>query len=371
MTRVCMRIDLMILSLVGMGACAGDQGPGAPQGEATTTDADPGVDPSPTTPSPPPTGGPEATSTGGSTSMATTGVEEGATTALASTGPSGPVCGDGVIDPGEACDDGDGANTLAGACLPDCSRAACGDGHVQAGKEECDLGPGNSNAYGGCTPGTCLWGPRCGDGVLSPGHEQCDPGAPVEPGDGVAPCTPTCRFAGRVVFLSSEAYTGDLGGVSGADLKCQALAKAFDPQRAHTYRAWLSDGVNEPVQTFAHGEMFAATPYVLRNGVKIAGSFEDLVQHGPIVGITVTDTLEVVVGKNVWTHTTHEGKAVPDADHCGQWTTDSFKAQATVGVNALPEGSPEQAAWAAERWWTRWVKLGCNISQQRLYCFEN
>lgn len=287
-----------------------------------------------------------------------------------STGPEAPGCGDGVVDPGEACDDGFAANLNSAACLPDCTLAKCGDGHVQAGKEECDLGAGNSNAYGGCVPVTCLWGPRCGDGVVSPGHELCDPGAPVEGDDEIAACTPGCRFDGRIAFLSSQAYTGDLGGISGADLKCQMLAEGFDPERAHTYRAWLSDGVSAPATTFEHGAMFTATPYVLRNGVKVAASFEDLVQHGPTVGITITDTYEVVVDKRVWTHTTHEGKMVPDANHCEQWTSDSFKAQAIVGWNMPPQDSPELAIWADKRWWTRYLELSCNYPQ-RLYCFEN
>ncbi len=39
-----------------------------------------------------------------------------------------PACGDGIIDPGEACDDGDDNATVADACRPDCVRPTCGDG---------------------------------------------------------------------------------------------------------------------------------------------------------------------------------------------------------------------------------------------------
>jgi len=361
--------NICLASMLGsMSACTGDQSPGAPQGATTQPDADPSSGPAPTTEVPTPTSGPEGLTT--DTTTTTTGPDAVGTTELASTGPASPGCGDGILGPGEACDGGWAANLEDAACLPDCTLATCGDGHVQAGKEECDLGAGNSNAYGGCTPVTCLWGPRCGDGVISPGHELCDPGAPVEPGDQIAACTPTCRFDGRIVFISSQAYTGDLGGISGADLKCQALAKGFDPERAHTYRAWLSDGVSAPATTFEHGAMFSATPYVLRNGTKLAASFEDLVQNGPTVGIAISDTYEVLVNWNVWTHTTHEGKAVPDANHCDQWTSDSFKAKAMVGWNKPPEGSPDLKTWAEERWWTRYVEKSCKYPQ-RLYCFEN
>jgi cysteine-rich repeat protein len=50
----------------------------------------------------------------------------------------GGVCGDGVVDPGEECDDGNADDT--DACLSSCLNASCGDGVVQAGVEECDDG---------------------------------------------------------------------------------------------------------------------------------------------------------------------------------------------------------------------------------------
>jgi len=73
----------------------------------------------------------------------------------------------------------------------------------------------------------------------------------------------------------------------------------------------------------------------------------------------------------VWTHTTHEGKAVPDDHHSDQWTSNSFKMQAIVGKNIPLDGSPDLKTWADERWWTRYVELGCNNPDQHLYCFEN
>lgn len=48
-------------------------------------------------------------------------------------------CGDEVVDPGEACDDGDTRNSddLPDACRSDCVEASCGDGVVDTG-EDCD-----------------------------------------------------------------------------------------------------------------------------------------------------------------------------------------------------------------------------------------
>lgn len=350
-------------------SCASEDGVGAPQGESTSsTGTDPGTGPAPTTVNPTPTTGHDDPSTSGAADS--TGDTGSGTTALASTGDAPPACGDGVVDPGEQCDEGIASNLETGSCLPWCALPKCGDGYVQSGVEECDLGPENSNSYNSCAPGTCLWGPRCGDGVVTPLHELCDPGMPIDPRRDSAPCLQTCRYDGRVAFISSQLYTGKLGGVSGADLKCQALAKTFDPEHAHRYRAWLSDGLSGPATRFDHGPMYAATPYVLLNGVVIADSFQDLVASGPTVGITITDAYETILDEGVWTNTTHEGEPVPDENHCAQWTDDSLKLGATIGVNAVPDDSPDLQMWADERWWTRFLVKGCN-SPRRLYCFEN
>jgi len=355
---------VLLLLLLLLVACAPDEGIGAPFAASTGPEPDPTAGPSPTT---------EPPTTGDQPDTSTTSDESGATSAStdqASTGEVAPGCGDGVLDPGEACDDSFANNREDAACLPTCALAACGDGHVHAGVEDCDLGPGNSNNYGGCAPGTCLWGPRCGDGQVDPGDELCDPGMAIDPRSQAEPCGPNCRFAGRIVFLSSQLYTGDLGGVSGADLKCQTLAKAFDPAHAHTYRAWISDSSSEPAMTFAHGAMFATTPYMLRSGVEVAASFDDLIQHGPKVGITLTDTLEVLLDWRAWTHTSHAGIAVPDDHHCAQWTSKAFNLKAVVGNTGLSPDSPDLQTWTDERWWTRYEERGCNL-KARLYCFEN
>jgi cysteine-rich repeat protein len=55
---------------------------------------------------------------------------------------SGSRCGDGHLDAGEQCDDGNRSDT--DACLSSCRWARCGDGHVRQGVEECDGTPGCS-----------------------------------------------------------------------------------------------------------------------------------------------------------------------------------------------------------------------------------
>jgi cysteine-rich repeat protein len=84
-----------------------------------------------------------------------------------------PICGDGVVDSGETCDDGDGLNTDG---CPDgpggtCRQAFCGDGFLWAGHEGCD--DGNKTDGDGCSAACML--ESCGNGVVDEG-EACDDG---------------------------------------------------------------------------------------------------------------------------------------------------------------------------------------------------
>ncbi len=80
------------------------------------------------------------------------------------------VCGDGVVEGDEECDDGNDDN--GDACLDTCLAASCGDGFVQAGVEECD--DGNDDDSDAC-PASCLPA-TCGDGFVQAGVEECDDG---------------------------------------------------------------------------------------------------------------------------------------------------------------------------------------------------
>lgn len=102
---------------------------------------------------------------------------------------SAPVCGNGVVEFGEQCDDG---NTTAGdGCSFSCQLegAACGNGTLDPG-EACD--DGNILAGDGCSPSCQLETPLlCGNGTIDPG-EACDDGN-VAAGDG---CSSSCQLEG-------------------------------------------------------------------------------------------------------------------------------------------------------------------------------
>jgi cysteine-rich repeat protein len=80
-----------------------------------------------------------------------------------------PFCGDGILDPTEECDD-DNANPTDD-CI-DCRAAVCGDGFVQDDVEQCDDGNLLDDDF--CRS-NCVRA-RCGDGILDPLLEECDDG---------------------------------------------------------------------------------------------------------------------------------------------------------------------------------------------------
>ncbi len=93
------------------------------------------------------------------------------------------ACGDGIVQLGEDCDDGNAAT--CDGCSAQCRHeTGCGDG-VRCGTETCD--DGNGEGCDGCSA-TCTVeaGALCGDGVVNVAcGEQCDPPS--------ASCTTECQ----------------------------------------------------------------------------------------------------------------------------------------------------------------------------------
>lgn len=179
-----------------------------------------------------------------------------------------------------------------------------------------------------CTPQQC--GTQCGDiddgcgGTLScgmcplpappktPFHDQC-----------TGPCT---SDATRMMFTTSALYEGGaLGGLTGADAKCQNHASG-----AHftgVFRAWLSDSTGSPSTRMVHG----AGEYVLVDGTVVARDWNDLndgqLEHAVNLDETgevhtINGELDCNFGPLVWTGTDFDGKAYTEAaagGSCGNW----------------------------------------------------
>lgn len=318
------------------------------------------------------TGEANTTTTTSTTSDADTVAESGSSSG-STMDPTSAICGDGNVDPGEECDQSFKENSDKGPCTLSCKLAACGDGLIWAGQEICDNGPNNNDdLYGGCTT-KCELAAHCNDGLVQ-GPEECDladdNGTGEFPAKGV-PCDSGCRYQARLVFLSGATYKGgELGGVEGAHLKCQALAEQAKFDNATKFMAWLSDAQHSPFQDFKHEIETVGLAYVLPNGVRVADDWNDLVLNGPGDGITVTELGEMVFDKRVWTGTAPSGKGFDPSAHCKAWSDSSPAYKSLIGRSSVDQQQPQDwAKWSSELQWTSFLMSGCNFPN-RLYCFE-
>jgi cysteine-rich repeat protein len=90
------------------------------------------------------------------------------------------ICGDGVVQGSEQCDDGNDVDD--DGCSNACTASACGD-NIEQPAEECD--DGNLSNTDACVEG-CK-DARCGDGFIQEGVEACEDGND-DPSDGCANC---------------------------------------------------------------------------------------------------------------------------------------------------------------------------------------
>lgn len=331
-----------------------------------------GPQPSPTSTLPTTTADASTGELSSGTTMDASGGTSGGTssTSGASTGAQIPEgCGDGVIDPGEQCDDGFQGNSDSAACTSTCAAAVCGDGLLWVGQEECDDGPNNNdNSYGGCKE-ICVYGPRCGDGVFQPDDEECDASAP--PVEGAVDCDPAaCRFLARVAFVTTAKFSGALGGLALADAVCVAAAAGQGLDKSGSFRAWLSDGVLAPKARLKNAAADPGYPYVRLDGQLLADDLADLIAEGPKVPLDVTETgASLPPLQFAWTNVGADAEPFSALNHCGEWTSEALLVTARAG-KISPATDADLPAWHAARRWTSDVSRSCQFTAH-VYCFED
>jgi hypothetical protein len=177
------------------------------------------------------------------------------------------------------------------------------------------------------------------------GSGASGPGGGGPGGSGGAP-------ASRRVFVSSITYPGDLGGVVGGDVKCQAHADAAN--LGGSWLAWLSDTMGTPSTRFEQ----SAVPYVLVGGEEVAADWADLTDGtltAPIDQDEDGTQLPVADMAFVWTGTNADGAQTGGS--CSEWTD-------TISGGWYGSPTATDAAWSF---------LGggpCQDESRHLYCFE-
>lgn len=163
----------------------------------------------------------------------------------------------------------------------------------------------------------------------------------------------------RVVFVTSRSFlTADIGGLTGADKMCTAMATlSRNPRvRDREFVAWLSDDRTSPLKRMVHSK----APYVRPDGTTIARSFAALTSGEPLEEpISLDENGDDAARPSVWTGTGPLGDAV--GGNCEGWT----------GGGTL--GNKGQAG-TRSRWTTTDAAAGlptaCAVDDGRIYCFE-
>lgn len=230
------------------------------------------------------------------------------------------VCGNGILEANEECDD----KIETALCNANCTLAKCGDKLLnQSANEECD--DGNEEDLDGC-------------------DNECQ--------------------KNRKVFLSSNVYVGDnLIGIAGANAACQKMAEIA--KLDGNYKAWLSEGINPKNQVQNRFDLTFNGWYVLIDGIPLAKGWQSLTQNGPLNKILVTELnnkIDQTQSIDVWTNTSNKGQFLPGTPDCNIW--------GTIANNDLYGRIGD--ANSIEFWSENTNKMYAKCAEgARLYCFED
>lgn len=200
---------------------------------------------------------------------------------------------------------------------------------------------GSSNSTGPALP-------VCGNGVVE-GEETCDDGN-ATPSDGCQECAKD-----SLVFISSEVYQGfALGGLYGADQRCQSLAAKAGLQNFLTFKAWLST----PAMPAADRLLHSRGRYVLVNGLVVAQNW-DALTSGTLENAIMADEKSMTQNALVWTGTLASGQPALGSEFCEDWDDDSGLLKlGGVGLSASTDAT-----------WSFFEHNAC-LSETHLYCVE-
>jgi len=150
------------------------------------------------------------------------------------------VCGDGAVDSGEQCDDGNLTN--GDGCSARCTTEQCGNGIADAG-EQCDDGEKNGTAGDTCSK-TCFLS-FCGDGHADANlNEECDDGS--DNGSAGDPCTSECKLVSQKEESSSSSAASSVAPLEQPETPQPVVpaSAAPAPEGDGTKGYWL---LNQPV----------------------------------------------------------------------------------------------------------------------------
>lgn len=160
----------------------------------------------------------------------------------------------------------------------------------------------------------------------------------------------------RIVFVTSQSFTGNLGGLMGAHKKCQNAADGA--ALPGTYQAWLSGQLiaTDPL----HSMNLAGGPFVLADPAKtaIAASWPDLTDAMLAHPVDVDEHGNGVSAGRAWTNTLPNGGGAGGSD-CVAWTN-----AATMNATVMGDTTKIDSTW------TDTPSMTLCASMERLFCVQ-
>ena len=171
------------------------------------------------------------------------------------------------------------------------------------------------------------------------------------------------RSSGKTGFATSGTYNGNLGGLAGADAKCQE--RADDAGLPGTYKAWLSGSTRINSVSNRFDREFDHVPIFRTDGVRIANNWGDLTD-GTLLAPIDRDEFGHTTGEvdRVWTNTRTAGNHYGNdpALACNDWTS-------TASSRGNYNSYIGEVTAINARWTERGNIFSCE-NQYRLYCFQ-
>ncbi len=156
----------------------------------------------------------------------------------------------------------------------------------------------------------------------------------------------------RIIFVTSQTFDGNIGGLLKADAACQQMAKDAHYWNWQGYKAWLSDSQTQAVNRLTH----SAVPYITSRGTIIAANWDGLVT-GLLDNLVKYDEYGACVDSEIWTGTAADGSTASKT--CNDWTSAKGRHSGTFGLSTN-----------VNQGWTLEGEAPCN-TPARLYCVED
>lgn len=158
---------------------------------------------------------------------------------------------------------------------------------------------------------------------------------------------------GKRIFITSETFDGNLGGLAGADSACHAAASSAT--LGGSWRAWLSTSTSNAIDRIVD-----VGPWSDIEGTLVFAN-KDALMDTPAAALSYDQDGTFLASDRIWTGTGFDGTLQDRSGvgPCVDWTTASSKATATVGQVGRADGAA----------WTNQTTTTCD-QRAHLICIE-